>query len=103
MTKAMYAFFDGFEGKAPGINGWALDKQNLQWVAPYHEGAIRYYTEIGEWNDAAQAHNDKLVARQAALQEAWDELKAESPDNWDAAWETRRREALAAGGFEVVF
>lgn len=103
MTKAMHVFFDDYAGNAPGINGWALDKQDFQWVAPYHEGAIRYYEEIGAWTDEAQAHNDMLIARQAALMEAWEELMAEDPDNWEEAWATKRREALAEGGFAVVF
>ncbi len=103
MTKAMHVYFDKYDGNAPGIGGWALDKQNFQWVAPYHEGAIRYYEEIGAWSDEAQAHNDNLIARQAALMKAWEELQAENPDDWEAAWNTKRREALEAGGFDVVF
>lgn len=103
MTKAMHVLFDQYDGNAPGIGGWALDKQNFEWVAPYHEGAVRYYSEIGAWSDAAQAHNDNLIARQAALNAAWQELEAEGPDDWEAAWDAKRREALAAGGFEVVF
>jgi hypothetical protein len=55
------------------------------------------------WNDAAQAHNDNLIARQAALMAAWEELKAEAPDNWEEAWDAKRRSALEAGGFAVVF
>ena len=103
MTKAMNIFFDSYKDKAPGINGWALDKQDFQWVAPYHDGAIRYYKEIGAWTDEAQAHNDNLVARQAALMKAWEELQAENPENWEDAWAAKRREALEAGGFVVVF
>lgn len=103
MTKALHELFDGYAGEAPGINGWALDKQNYTWVAPYHDGAIRYYTDIGAWNEDAQAHNDNLVARQAALMQAWEELKAEGPENWAEAWDQKRREALAAGSFDVVF
>jgi TRAP transporter TAXI family solute receptor len=103
MTKAMVELFPAYDGKAPGIGGWALDSQDFQWVAPYHDGAVRYYKEIGAWNDAAQAHNDKLVARQGALKAAWEELKAAAPADWEAAWDAKRREALAAGGFEVVF
>jgi len=103
MTKAMVELFPGYDGKAPGIAGWALDKQNMTWVVPYHDGAIRYFTEVGMWSDEAQAHNDELVERQAALQAAWEELKAEAPDNWDEAWPEKRRAALEAGGFSVVF
>ena len=72
-------------------------------MAPYHEGAIRYYTEVGVWSDEAQAHNDNLIARQGALMAAWEELKAEAPDNWEEAWDAKRRSALEAGGFAIVF
>ena len=103
MTKAMVELYDDYKGKAPGINGWALDNQDLTWVAPYHAGAVRYYKEIGAWTEEAQAHNDMLLARQAALAAAWAELKAEKPADWAAAWAVKRKAALKAGGFEVTF
>ncbi len=103
MTKAMVDNFSHYDGKAPGIGGWAIDKQNMEWVVPYHEGAIRFYKEAGLWTDAAQAHNDKLVARQATLQAAWEALKAQAPADWESAWGEARRKALEDGGFAVVF
>jgi len=105
MTKAMVELYSDFEGKAPGINGWSVDKQDTKWVAPYHEGAIKYLSEIGKWNDEAQAHNDRLIARQAALAEAWKALEGEgvSDDEWEAKWAEKRRAALEAGGFDIVF
>jgi TRAP transporter TAXI family solute receptor len=105
MTRAMVELFDEFKGKAPGINGWHLDKQNYQWVAPFHGGAIRYYKEKGLWSDAAQAHNDKLVARQKALADAWTALAAKgvADDAWQSEWQKARLEALKAGGFKLVF
>jgi TRAP transporter TAXI family solute receptor len=103
MTKAMVELFDQYDGKAPGIGGWALDAQNFTWVVPYHEGAIRYFEEQGVWSEEAQAHNDQLIAKQEALIAAWEELKAESPDNWEEAWAEKRRAALEEGGFQVVF
>lgn len=103
MTKAMVELFPQYDGNAPGIGGWAVDKQNFEWVVPYHEGAIRYYQEAGLWTEQAQAHNDNLIARQAALQAAWEATKAANPDDWEAAWSAARIEALEAGGFSVVF
>lgn len=103
MTKAMVELFPKYDGNSPGIGGWALDKQNMEWVVPYHDGAIRYFTEVGVWSDSAQAHNDGLVARQAALAAAWEATKATNPDDWEAAWFEARREALKAGGFAVTF
>ncbi|KZY06088.1 MULTISPECIES: TAXI family TRAP transporter solute-binding subunit [unclassified Sulfitobacter] len=103
MTKAMVELFDQYDGKAPGISGWALDKQDMKWVVPYHAGAIRYFEEQGIWNEEAQAHNDDLIARQEALAAAWEELKAQDPDDWTAAWTEARKAALEEGGFDVTF
>ena len=105
MTRAMVELFDEYKGKAPGINGWHIDKQDYQWVVPYHDGAIRYFKEKGLWTGEAQAHNDKLIARQKALADAWAALESKgvSDDAWEAEWESARREALKAGGFQVVF
>ncbi|MGJ8547174.1 MAG: TAXI family TRAP transporter solute-binding subunit [Sulfitobacter sp.] len=103
MTKAMVELFSSYDGKAPGIAGWAVGEQNFEWVVPYHEGAIAYYTEIGVWSDAAQAHNDQLIERQKLLKATWDALMAENPDDWEAAWGDARRKALADAGMQVVF
>jgi TRAP transporter TAXI family solute receptor len=105
MTKAMVELFPKYQGTVPGIDGWALDKQDYQWVVPYHEGAVRYFKEIGVWNDTAQAHNDMLIARQDALAAAWTAFVARgiAESEWNAAWEQARREALVSGGFQVVF
>ncbi len=105
MTKAMVDLFDEYDGAAPGIGGWALDKQDFAWVVPYHEGAVRYFEEAGVWSDAAQTHNGRLIARQKALADAWTAFEAEGvpADEWNAAWEEARRSALKEGGFEAAF
>ena len=103
MTKAMVELFPKYDGNSPGIGGWAIDKQNMQWVVPYHKGAIRYFTEAGVWDDAARAHNDGLIARQAALAAAWEATVAAKPDDFEAAWSQARHDALKAGGFGIVF
>lgn len=103
MTKAMVELFPAYDGKSPGIGGWALELQEMEWVVPYHEGTIRYFTEVGAWSDAAQANNDGLIERQRVLKEAWDTLKAEAPSDWEAAWSEVRRKALSDAGLEIVF
>ncbi|SME89350.1 TRAP transporter solute receptor, TAXI family [Tistlia consotensis] len=103
MTKAMFELLPMYSGKAPGIDGWGLQFQKFDWVIPYQKGAVRYYKEAGVWSDEAQAHNDRLIARQDALAKAWAALRAENPQDWEAAWKQKRREALKAGGFDTAF
>ena len=71
MTKAMVETFDLYKDSAPGANGWAAERQNFEWVVPYHEGAIRYWKEAGKWTSANQVHNDMLIKRQKVLASAW--------------------------------
>ncbi len=59
---------------ALGIDRWQIDAQAFLWFVPYHQGAVTYFKELGVWTDAAQAHNDHLIARQDALAAAWQEL-----------------------------
>ncbi len=103
MTKALVELFPQYQHKALGIDGWSLDLQNLEWLVPYHAGAAAYFKEIGLWSDEAQAHNDRLIARQEALAAAWAALKAENPADWANAWDERRHHALKDGGYQFVF
>ncbi len=103
VTKAMDVLYPEYENDAPGVNGWAMKFQDFTWVVPYHEGAVRYFEEIGVWTEEAETHNQKLIERQEVLVEAWEELKAESPENWTEAWDEKRRAALKDAGMQVVF
>lgn len=103
MTKAMFELLPLYSGKAPGIDGWALEFQKFDWVIPYQEGAIRYYKEAGVWTDKAQAHNEMLISRQDILAKAWADLKVENPADWKNVWAERRRKELKDAGFAVAF
>ncbi|MDK3074517.1 TAXI family TRAP transporter solute-binding subunit [Sedimentitalea sp. JM2-8] len=103
VTKAMFELYDNYNGTSPGIDGWSLDHQALEWVVPYHEGAIRYFREVGVWTEAHDAHNARMIERQQVLDTAWQGLEAENPENWDETWAERRREALVAAGFPVFY
>ncbi|HUE46108.1 MAG TPA: TAXI family TRAP transporter solute-binding subunit [Aestuariivirgaceae bacterium] len=105
MTKAMVELYPEYEGAAPGASGWSLDKQIFEWAVPYHEGAIRYYEEIGAWSEDAQAHNDMLVERQQVMKQAWEAFIAEDvPEaEFENRWLTLRAERLEEAGMDPVF
>lgn len=103
MTKAMVELFPKYDGKAPGINGWAIENQNFEWVVPYHGGSIAYFKEMGVWNDEAQARNDELIELKAVLKAAWDKLVKEDAAEWEVAWAEARHAALKEAGQQVVF
>lgn len=106
LIKAMNEQYDVFKDSAPGANGYSLDNQDLTWVIPFHDGVIRYYEEIGIWNDDLQAHQDYLVQRQTLILDAWDNFIDNAPSDDDAftqAWMEARAAALNSAGMDLVF
>lgn len=104
MTEAMLDTFDVYKDSAPGNNGWALDRQNFEWVVPYHEGAIKVFKAKGVWSAAAQKHNDMLIKRQKVLAAAWAKVTAAKldPQAHMVAWQRARASALKDAGMPVV-
>ena len=106
LTRAIIENYEAFKDADPGAVGWALERQVLAWVVPYHEGAVRYFRELGVWNDALEAHNRRLLERQRLLAEVWDRVRATdhgSDEALSAAWLTARVQALEAAGFDPVW
>ncbi len=107
ITKSMIVNYDAYKAGAPGADGLELKRQNLTWVVPYHDGAIKAFKEAGVWTPAAQSHQDMLVKRQNTLIAAWDEFtKAGPPDDKDAfykAWMVKRKNALEKAGMDPIF
>ena len=106
MTKIMYDLFPKYKDAAPGAEGWAMDRQALAWVAPYHEGAIRYYKEVGAWKPEHQKNNDEMVARQETLAKLWKEHLARNISDdreFEREWMKARAEGLRKAGLAVPF
>jgi TRAP transporter TAXI family solute receptor len=107
LVKALDEGYDQYKDNAPGAKGWALSQQNLTWVIPYHDGAVRYFTDVGIWTNEAEAHNQALIKRQGVILGAWDTFMAgDTPSDeeaFKAAWLAQRAESLRAAGFEPVF
>lgn len=105
MTKAMLEAYPQYKDGAPGASGWGLDRQQFDWVVPWHEGAIKYFKEAGVWTDAAQKHNEQLLERQEVLAQAWQQLgkqKFADDQAHSKAWQAARADALSKAGLDVV-
>jgi TRAP transporter TAXI family solute receptor len=106
MTKAMIELFPKYKDTVPGINGWSLDRQKLDWALPLHPGAIRYFKEIGKWNDALQKHTDGIIERQKVLKAAWTEVMGKNIADdkaFEKAWLDTRATKLEAAKMDVVY
>jgi hypothetical protein len=103
LVHALHEHYADYRDADPGGIGWALERQLFRWVVPYHEGAVRAYRALGVWTAEDQAHNDRLLARQALLARAWRAMPALEGEEFRHAWMIRRREALEAGGFDPVW
>lgn len=107
LVKAMDEDYADYKDNAPGAKGWALDKQNFNWVMPIHEGAVRYFKDKGIWSEQAQAHNDSLIKRQDIMLQAFNEYKSKhaslDDEAFKAGWIKARAEALTKENYAPVF
>jgi TRAP transporter TAXI family solute receptor len=92
MTRSLIDLFPDYSGAAPGADGWAVENQTLDWIVPFHEGAVRALQDAGVWTDAAQVRNDALIARQDQLAVAWEDLMAQdlSDEALATTWDEKR-------------
>jgi uncharacterized protein len=106
LTRAIHENYAAFKDADPGAIGWGLDYQIFDWVVPYHDGAVRYWREIGVWTDALEDHNLRLIERQLLLADAWTELESRGIGDATAfreQWYRLRAERLEASGFDAVW
>jgi len=64
LVKTMAETHNLYKDNHPQLRDWTVENMfnNIeQWMVPLHEGAIRYYKEIGVWSDKAQAQHEKLL------------------------------------------
>ena len=107
LTKAMIANYDDYKDAAPGAAGLELKRQNLTWVLPYHDGAVKALKEAGVWKAEHETYNQNLLKRQATLASAWEAFLKGSPSEdkaaFTAAWMAARKAALAKVGMDPIF
>jgi TRAP transporter TAXI family solute receptor len=98
MVKLILQNYDDFKDAHPGLVAWTEDRLVKQWKVPYHDGAIKYFKELGIWTDEDQKYNDALIERGQKLQKAFDEAVTEAAEKqikanefssfWLKKWET---------------
>lgn len=100
LVRIMHEHFDEYKDAAPGAGGWTMDRQKLeQAFIPYHDGAIRYFREIGVWTPEAEARQQENLHRQVVLRRAWDAFLPTAPEGYtefEQAWLAARLGALEA-------
>ena len=105
LTRAINENYADFKDSDPGAIGWAIESQVFDWVVPYHEGAVKYWQEVGVWSDSLEAHNQSLIRRQEVLSFAWEEVANKNLDNeaFAALWQQTRATYLSEAGFDPVW
>ncbi|MFN0159901.1 MAG: TAXI family TRAP transporter solute-binding subunit [Burkholderiales bacterium] len=106
-TKSMIVNYALYKDGAPGADGFELARQNLAWVLPLHDGAVRAIREAGAWKPELDAHQQAMVRRQAVLGEAWATYMKtsppEAPEAFRRGWMDARAGALKKAGMDTVF
>src|SRR3546814_7058514 len=72
----------------------------MEWVMSYHEGAIRYYKEVGQWSPELQEHAETLLAREKVIQDAWKAHGKTGSEGaeFDKGWMKARADDLETAG-----
>jgi len=107
MTKAIFEMYPDYKDSVRGAEGWSVDIQKIEETfIPYHEGAVRYFKEIGIWTDAADANNKTKALRQQLLADAWAEFSASGPSSdvsaFQAGWQEKRAGVLEAANLPLI-
>lgn len=67
VVKAILEHNDEFIDIHPSAKYWSAKYRPVNKAVPYHEGAIRYFKEIGLWKAENQAYQDMMLKKQQEL------------------------------------
>lgn len=63
VTKTLFENADDLHGIFPWLDMWTPETMfDEEQVAPYHDGAVKYFKEAGLWTDAAEARQQELLS-----------------------------------------
>lgn len=99
--KSVAESYNLYKDAAPIMPRWDIKKSGTPPMdAPFHDGAIRYLKEIGQWSDKEQKWQDAILKRQTALKKEWQlfiansEVKSADSNKFKALWLERRQKII---------
>jgi hypothetical protein len=100
VTKALDQGFNLYKDAYPAMANWERSKAIVPGLpVPFHKGAMRYFKEIGLWNQKFEEVQKARLERQEKLAAAWASAVSEAKQkqvktaDFPAFW-LKKREAL---------
>jgi TRAP transporter TAXI family solute receptor len=103
ITKLLVEAYPDYAKKHKAIKAYWSPEGSMalfdQYPLPLHNGAIRYYKEIGVWNAEREAKNQARLAHQVKLKKVWDAAFSEALEKkmkmrkFNDFWTKKRAEA----------
>lgn len=72
LAKWVFENYDVYKDLDPYLIGFSLERQDLKYIIPWHEGVIKYFKEKGVWTDEIEEHNQLMIEREEQLKELWE-------------------------------
>ncbi|MAC77305.1 MAG: C4-dicarboxylate ABC transporter substrate-binding protein [Rhodobacteraceae bacterium] len=101
MTKAIVEGYDLYKDAAPVMPAYDVNKAgHPPYDTPTHDGAKKYFEDIGIWTEADETWNTNRLARLARVQEGWAAATEAADDqgvadkDWPAFWDQYRADHL---------
>ena len=103
LVKGFVECYDLYKDAVPQqMPGYKLERVlKLAPVYPWHNGAIKYFKEIGVWTDRLERNHKNALDRQAKLYKLWEaalveaEQKGVKSTDLPKFWQEKRKAALA--------
>jgi hypothetical protein len=82
VTKVCSECYDEYSAMAATLEGWTLEETlELPLVfAPWHDGSVDYFEEIGVWTDQHGRNQQALLERREAILGLWEDVREDAAE-----------------------